>query len=76
MGHRESIAARLRELRRLKSAKEDRDISQREVAEAVGVSEASISNWETARSGIGYEDAWKLADYYEVSINDLAGRTV
>lgn len=74
MTHRDTIAARLRELRRLKAAKDDRYISQGEVAEAIGVSNASISNWETGTCAIDLEDAWKLADYYGVAIGELAGR--
>lgn len=75
MNYRDTIAARLRELRRIKSAKDDRDVSRREVAEAIGVSVASVSNWESGTTAVDLEDAWKLADYYGVTMGELAGRT-
>ena len=63
----EAIAASLRGIRAT------RDETQRQVAEAVGVACTTLSSWER-RGGIGLADAWKLADHYGVSIDELAGR--
>ena len=75
MSRLETISARLWELRKEKEKREHRTVSQKEVAEAIGVSQASIANWERGLNGMGLDDAWKLADYYGVSIGELVGRT-
>lgn len=64
----ESIAANLRGERAKLHA------SQREVAEMVGANPSTLSNWEISGC-IGFEDAWKLADLYGVSLDALAGRS-
>lgn len=48
-------------------------VNQKEVAEAIEVNQATISAWEN-RGCITLENAWKLADYYGISIDELAGR--
>lgn len=68
MSKSEVIAAELRAHRARKGE------SQREVADAIGVNESTLSAWEN-RGGIGLDDAWKLANYYGVSIDALAGRS-
>ncbi len=58
---------RLAQQRREKAARDQRDIGQKEVAEAVGASEPSVSRWE---AGIGVpRDATiqRLADYFGVT---------
>lgn len=70
----ETYAANLRRLRREKSTREDRDVTQAEVASAIGVSEASLQNYEVGRSAPSYEVSWALADYYGVTLDELGGR--
>ena len=65
----ETIAGELRAHRAKK------DVTQREVAEAIGANQSTVGMWEQ-RAGVSLEDAWKLADYYGVSLDQLAGRTV
>ena len=65
----ETIAGELRAHRAKK------DVTQREVAEAIGTNQSTVGMWEQ-RAGVSLEDAWKLADYYGVSLDQLAGRTV
>lgn len=48
-------------------------VNQKEVAEAIEVNQATVSAWEN-RGCITLENAWKLADYYGISIDELAGR--
>lgn len=69
------MASNLKRLRREKSARENRDVSQAEVAEAIGVAEATVQNYEVGRGGVSYENAWALADYYSVTLDELGGRT-
>lgn len=64
----ESIAAGLRGAR---SATKE---TQREIAECVGAVPSTVCSWE--RTGcIGFEDAWKLADHYGLTLDELAGRS-
>ena len=65
---REVMAENLRALRAR------RRLSQREVARAIGVSEASIVNYENATSAPNYEVAWNLAALYGVSLDSLGRR--
>ena len=48
-------------------------ITQAQLSEATGFNAATISAWEN-RAGISFADAWDVADYYGVSLDDLAGR--
>lgn len=64
---REVISAELRGWRAKK------DVSQRELAESIDANPSTVCAWEN-RAGISLEDAWKLADYYGVSLDELAGR--
>lgn len=48
-------------------------VTQKEVAEAIKSNQATVSAWEN-RAGLSLEDAWKLADYYGISIDELVGR--
>lgn len=49
-------------------------MSQQDVAELVGASTNSITNYENGAGGIGLDTAWALADLFDVSLGDLAGR--
>ena len=64
----EEMSARLRELRARKR------VTQQEVADAVGVDATSIYNYENGRTAPTFEIAWRLADFYNVSLDRLGGR--
>lgn len=49
-------------------------MTQEQVAKAIGRSKATVIGYENARSIPDYEDAWKLADLFEVSIGELGER--
>ena len=67
MNRADAIARELRANRARKGA------SQAEVAAAIKANPSTVSAWEN-RAGISLEDAWKVADYYGVSLDELAGR--
>lgn len=69
-----AFAENLKRLRREKAARENRDVTQAEVAEAIGVNEATVLNYETGKSVASYEVAWALADFYGVALDELGGR--
>ena len=60
---------------RIKDLREDADMRQIDLANAVGIDQRTISNYETVKT---YPDCFaliKLADYFNVSIDYLVGRT-
>lgn len=68
MTQQEEFGRRLRQLRREKSAREERDIEQGEVAAAIGDSQPNVARWERGR--IPKDDATleRLAAYYGVTM--------
>ena len=61
--------------KRLKELREGRRIYQRELAEILGMSFRGYQNYETGQSEPKLETLIALADYYQVSIDYLVGRT-
>ena len=61
--------------RRLKDLKEDSDLTQKQVAEIIGVSINHYGKYERGETDIPFEKAIQLADYYDVSLDYLADRT-
>lgn len=60
---------------RLRDLKEDADLTQKQVAEVIGVSINHYGKYERGETDIPFEKAILLADYYGVSLDYLAGRT-
>ena len=50
-------------------------LSQRELAKAIGTSQSNLSRWEQGINVPSIIECWKLADYFDVSIDVLCGRT-
>ena len=57
--------------RRLRSAREEAGLSQREVAERLGYRQSMISNGETANRRIDVFELQELADLYGVTLEEL-----
>ena len=58
----------------LKTKRKDRDLKQSELAQEIGISTVSISNWELGGIPTFFSiDA--LADFFECSVDELCGRT-
>ncbi len=49
-------------------------ISQRQLAEGVGTSQANVSRWEKGLNEPSVLECWKMADFFDVSIDILCGR--
>lgn len=62
-------------LRRLKDLREDNDLYQKEVANIIKVSQQYYSEYEKGNRPIPLEKVIMLADYYNVSVDYLVGRT-
>ncbi len=58
----------------LKALRKDRGLSQGRLAEAVGVTQQCVSEWERAKIEPTLSYLWKLADLFGVSIDLLCGR--
>lgn len=61
--------------KRLKELRESRRIYQRELAEILGMSFRGYQNYETGQNEPKLATLIAIADYYQVSIDYLVGRT-
>ena len=60
--------------RRIRELREDRDLTQTELADYLGVRQTTYSKYELGRIEVPVEVLIKLADYYQVSLDYLVGR--
>lgn len=61
--------------RRFRDMREDADLSRRELAEKLNMPQTTYTRYETGQREIPLNIAIKLADFYKVSLDYLAGRT-
>lgn len=61
-------------LPRLRDLREDRDMTQAQVASLLGIDQRVYSNYETGKRGIPLRHLIVLADYYHVTVDYLLGR--
>ena len=57
------------------SLREDRDLSQKEIAAILGMSQTGYSKYETGENDIPTQILIKLAEYYNTTTDYLLGRT-
>lgn len=55
----------------LKAARVNVGLTQKEVADRIGVSETTIFNWENGKNKMPLEGLVKLANLYSMSIDDF-----
>ena len=60
---------------RLKDLKEDADLTQKQVSEIIGVSINHYGKYERGETDIPFEKVITLANFYDVSLDYIAGRT-
>lgn len=60
-------------MNRLKELRKEKDITQQELAEEIGVTKLSVSNWENGKHEIKSDKAQTLTDYFGVSVGYLLG---
>jgi len=60
-------------MNRLKELRKEKKVSQKEIADFLGISEKTISRWENSENTIKSDKAQKLADFFEVSVKYLLG---
>ena len=60
---------------RLRDLREDKDLSQRQVAQMLGMSQTGYSKYETGENDIPTHVLIKLADFYNTTTDYILGRT-
>lgn len=58
----------------LKMLRAERKVSQGSLAKALGVTQQCVSEWELGRTEPTLSALWKLADYFDMSIDEICGR--
>ncbi|MBQ7118392.1 MAG: helix-turn-helix transcriptional regulator [Clostridia bacterium] len=62
-------------MNRIRDLREDRDLRQVDVSEAIGIDQRTLSNYETGKTNPDSFAIIKLADFFGVSADYLIGRT-
>ncbi|MBQ8658423.1 MAG: helix-turn-helix transcriptional regulator [Clostridia bacterium] len=57
-----------------KELRNEKNLSQRDLAKATGISQQAISFWEQNKRTPNMDDCIILADFYEISLDELVGR--
>ena len=60
---------------RIRDLREDRDLSQAQIAKVIGTTQQQYSKIETGRADISGEKLRKLAEYYNISADYILGLT-
>ena len=60
---------------RLKDLREDHDLTQTQIANYLNIDQRTYSRYERGEITLSVETLCKLADYYNTSLDYLAGRT-
>lgn len=60
---------------RLTELREEKKISQRQLALKIGTSQANLSRWEKGLVEPSIIECWKLADFFGVTIDYLCGKS-
>lgn len=63
-------------MNRLKQIRKERGVTQSEVAKFIGISQNNYSYWENGKVKIDGDSIKKLADYFNVSVDYLLGRSL
>ena len=60
---------------RIQDLRTDADLSQKQLSEILHISQRSYSHYETGSRNIPVEMLIRLANYYDISVDYLLGRT-
>ena len=60
---------------RLRNIRQENNLTQQEFGKIFGVGKTTVSMWETGNSSPDDEIKSKIADYFDVSVDYLLGRT-
>lgn len=65
----------IKKYQRLQDLREDFDLTQKQIAAILHTTQKQYSRWETGEFPIPFEKVIMLAEYYDVSVDYLAGLT-
>ena len=57
--------------KRLKTLRENRELSQENLADELKVSQPAYSKWESDQTDISYQTLCKIAKFYEITVSEL-----
>ena len=60
---------------RIRDLREDRDLKQKDLAAHLSIDQSTYSDYENGRINVPIEQLIKIADYYNVSLDYIVGRT-
>ena len=60
---------------RIAELRKEQGLSQRQLAKEIDTSQANLSRWEQGLNEPSIMECWKIADYFDVSVDYLLGRT-
>ena len=64
-----------KKFQRIQDLRTDADMSQKQLSEILHISQRSYSHYETGSRNIPVEMLIRLANYYDISVDYLVGRT-
>ena len=59
---------------KLSELRTEKKISQRQLAKEIGTSQANLSRWEKGIVEPSITECWKIADFFDISLDYLCGR--
>lgn len=62
-------------MERIRNLREEHGITQKHLAEILGVTRTAVAKWEANENGPNSDVLLKIADYFDVSLDYLLGRT-
>lgn len=65
----------LLKISRIRDLREDNDLKQKDLALYLSVDQSTYSDYENGRINVPIEQLIKIADYYNVSLDYIVGRT-
>ena len=62
-------------MKKIKDLRVEQGVSQRTLADAINVTQASVSRWESDQRSISGRNLISLSQFFKVSVDDLLGLT-
>lgn len=59
---------------KIEELRKTRNLSQRQLAKEISTSQANLSRWEQGLNEPSIVECWKIADFFDVSIDLVCGR--
>lgn len=61
-------------IQRINELLKSEGLNQSKLANGIGVNQSTVCNWLNGKKEPSIENLWKLADYFDVSVDYLIGR--